>query len=397
MTRTLALAAALLLAGLGQAFAQQDPLEIAVLYVTQEEGRRVPLSLLDPILEDDGLMGAKAALKDNQTTGRFLKHDYKLVELVVPKDGDLVAAVEEKLGEGLGLVLADLKAEQLTALADLPSAQQALFFNTRAPDDALRNEGCRANVMHVMPSRAMKADALAQFLVLKKWRSWFLVHGNKAEDLAFAESLRRAAKKFSAKIVEEREFAEEASSSRTDSGHAQIQKQMPVFTQGAPDHDILMVADEADIFGEYLPYRAWDPRPVAGTQGLVPTAWHRSHEQWGGTQMHRRFERIAKRWKTERDHANWVALRSIGEAVTRTKSADPATLRAFLLGEKFKVPAFRGVGLTFRPWNQQMRQPILLAAARSLVSVSPQAGFLHQRTPLDSLGFDKGESKCDLG
>ena len=48
------------------------------------------------------------------------------------------------------------------------------------------------------------------------------------------------------------------------------------------------------------------------------------------------------------------------------------------------------------PWNQQMRQPILLAAPRILVSVSPQEGFLHQRTPLDSLGFDEPESNCRL-
>ena len=49
------------------------------------------------------------------------------------------------------------------------------------------------------------------------------------------------------------------------------------------------------MFAEYLPYHTWDPRPVAGTAGLVPVTWSRVHEQWGGTQMQRRFEKLAGR------------------------------------------------------------------------------------------------------
>ena len=99
---------------------------------------------------------------------------------------------------------------------------------------------------------------------------------------------------------------------------------------------------------------------------------------------------------TELDYAAWLAVRSIGEAVTRTGADDPQTLRGYLRGDQFEIAAFKGEGLTFRAWNQQMRQPILLAAPRVLVSVSPQEGFLHQRTPLDTLGFDQPESRCDL-
>jgi ABC transporter substrate binding protein (PQQ-dependent alcohol dehydrogenase system) len=99
---------------------------------------------------------------------------------------------------------------------------------------------------------------------------------------------------------------------------------------------------------------------------------------------------------TERDYTAWLAVRSLGEAVTRAASNDPQALREYLRGDQFEIAAFKGEGLTFRTWNQQMRQPILLAAPRSLVSVSPQEGFLHQRTPLDTLGFDEPESNCRL-
>ena len=392
----MAFSAAGLALGLPAAAGAQEPLEISIVYITQEEQQRVPLSLVEPILTDRGMQGARAGQQDNATTGQFLKHDYKLTEVIVPEDGDLAASFAEQLAAGHRLFVADLHGGQILALADMPDAADALIFNTRAPDDSLRNDECRANVLHVAPSRAMKADALAQYFGWKKWNEWFLTYGSGEGDLAFAEALRRSANKFGLKIVEERAFEGDAPSARTDSGHAEIQKQMPVFTQGAADHDVLVVADESDIFGEYLPYRTWEPRPVAGTQGLIPTAWHRSHEQWGGTQLQRRFEKVAGRDMTERDYTAWLAVRSIGEAVTRTSSADVASIKDYLFGPDFAIAAFKGEGLTFRTWNGQLRQPMLIAAPRALVSVSPQEGFLHQRSQLDTLGYDEPESSCKL-
>jgi ABC transporter substrate binding protein (PQQ-dependent alcohol dehydrogenase system) len=372
------------------------PLQATITYVTQEEDRVVPLSLLDTLLPDEGLMGARQAITENQTTGRFLGHEYALAEVVVPEDGDLVAAFKDALAAGQRLFILDLRGEQILALADLPEAADAVLFNARAPDDRLRLDDCRANLFHVMPSRAMKADALAQYLVWKQWREWFLVHGTQEQDLAFAAALERAATKFGAKIVETRAYEYVATARRTDSGHIQIQSQIPVFTQDAPEHDVVLVADESDIFGEYLPYRTWDPRPVAGTQGLIASAWHRSQEQWGATQVQRRFEKFAGRWMFERDYTAWLTVRIIGEAVTRTGSADAQTIHDYLRSEQFEIAAFKGEPLTFRSWNQQLRQPILIVGPRMLVSVSPQQGFLHQRTPLDTMGYDEPESSCEL-
>jgi ABC transporter substrate binding protein (PQQ-dependent alcohol dehydrogenase system) len=384
------------LTGLTAPAMAQDELSVSITYITQEEDKPRPLSLVDPVLTDEGLAGARQAIGENQTTGQFLKHNYTLNEVVVPEDGDLVAAFKEALAAGQTLFVADVYGDQLLALADVPEAASALIFNSRATDDELRTEECRANTFHVIPSRAMKADALAQYLVWKQWFDWFLIHGTLEADLAFAAALERAATKFNGNIVEKREYEYAPTARRTDTGHVQVQRQIPVLTQDAEDHDVVLVADESDIFSEYLPYRTWDPRPVVGSAGLVPTAWHRAHEQWGGTQMQNRFEQGQGRWMTERDYTAWLAVRSIGEAVTRTSSNDSKALRDFLRSPDFSIGAFKGEGLTFRTWNQQMRQPILLAAPRTLVSVSPQEGFLHQRTPLDSLGFDEPESNCRL-
>ena len=374
-----------------------DKLSVNITYLAQEVDRLPPLSLLDPVeIADEGFAGARLGQEDNQTTGGFLGHDYKLENVTVEADADLVDVAKEALDRGNQLLVIDAPADTLLAIADLPEAENALLFNASAEDDRLRTDDCRANLFHIIPSRAMKADALAQYLLWKRWREWFLVHGTQEIDLAMQTALERAATKFGAKIVETRDYEYEATARRTDSGHVQVQTQLPVFTQNAPDHDVVVVADESDVFGEYLPYRTWDPRPIAGTHGLRPAAWHRSHEQWGGTQMQSRFEDSAGRWMTEKDYAAWLAVRSIGEAVTRTNSANATELRDYLVGDQFEIAAFKGEGLTFRTWNQQMRQPVLLVAPRVLISVSPQDEFLHERTPLDTLGFDQPESNCAL-
>jgi ABC transporter substrate binding protein (PQQ-dependent alcohol dehydrogenase system) len=242
----------------------------------------------------------------------------------------------------------------------------------------------------------MRTDALAQYLAVKRWQRWFLVRGSLPADVANAEAVKRSARKFGARIVGEKVYEFVEGARRTDTGHVQIQSQMPVVTQGAPEHDVVVVADESDTFGEYLPYRTWDARPVVGTAGLVPTAWSRVHEQWGGTQVQRRFEQFAGRYMTERDFGAWLAVRAVGEAVTRAQTADAQQLRAYMVGDEFSLAAFKGQSLSFRKWNQQLRQPILLVTPRMLVSVSPQDQFLHRRTPLDTLGFDEPESRCRL-
>ncbi|MCG5238761.1 ABC transporter substrate-binding protein [Azospirillum doebereinerae] len=392
--RRLAVACALLLAGSAWGGAgAADPLTIRIGYLTRAEEPRIPLTFLEPVVEDEGVQGARLAIVDNDTTGRFLNQRFELVEATVPEGEGVEGAVRGLAAQGIRLLVADLRADALLAADALPDARAMLILNARAPDDELRNERCRANLLHTAPSRRMLADALAQYLALRRWSNWMLVVGRAPEDAAFAEALRRAAKRYGARIVEEKIWSFEDANRRVDTGHVTLQSEIPVFTQGR-EHDVVVVADEADAFGEHLAYRTWLPRPVVGTHGLVPTAWSRVHEQWGATQLHSRFERQAGRWMRPRDYAAWIAVRAVGEAATRTNSADPAVLAAYIRGPDFTLPAFKGQGLSFRPWDGQLRQPVLLAGPRTLVSVSPQPGFLHQFSELDTLGDDQPETKC---
>jgi ABC transporter substrate binding protein (PQQ-dependent alcohol dehydrogenase system) len=364
---------------------------VTIAYLGQTRDAVVPVSPLDKPVPENGLDGARLGVADNATTGRFTGQTFALRELMIAQDGDAAAAVRALADEGVRVIVADLDPAALLAAAS--AGREQIILNVRAPDDALRDESCRGNVLHTAPSRAMLADGLAQYLVSKRWRRWFLVTGQRAGDRLYAQALRRAAKRFGAEISIEKEWTFRAGNARADTGHVMLQSEIPAFTQVA-DYDVLVVADEANEFGEYLPGRTARPRPVAGTHGLVATGWSPVNDQWGATQLHSRFEKAAGRRMGSGDYAAWAAVRAIGEAAVRTKSADAAALAAYLRGPDFLLSGFKGQGQSFRAWDGQMRQPILIAGPRMLVSVSPQAGFLHRNSELDTLGVDREEIRC---
>ncbi|MGA9121714.1 MAG: ABC transporter substrate-binding protein [Pseudolabrys sp.] len=373
----------------------QDTLDIKIGYLRRAQ-RQETISLVQMPPPDNGVAGAQMAAKDNDTTGRFLNQRYSLVDLHLKAGDDPAMAVAALARQGIALIVVDLPADDLLKAAEAGKADRILFFNAAATDDRLRQKDCRANIVHTAPSRAMLADGLAQYLVWKKWVRWFLVVGSHERDKLFAAALTRAANRFGAKIVQQREFKDTGGARRTDSGVVQIQQQMPVFTQEAPSYDVLVVADESEVFANNLPYRTWDPRPVAGSAGLVPTSWDASNSLWGGIQMQDRFISQFKRLMTALDMQAWTAVRMIGEAASRQNSADPKTILDFLKGPELALGAFKGQKLTLRDWDLQLRQPILLTDGRTIVSVSPQQGFLHQFSELDTLGYDRPETQCKL-
>ncbi len=360
---------------------------INIAYLTQEQNVPPPLSNLDPFIKNKGIIGAELGIDDNNTTGEFTGQQFNLKKFIVPLDGNVADTFNKELANKFPFVVVNLPADQINRLADLPAAKQMLLFDVATVDDALRNEQCRNNVLHILPSRAMRADALAQYMMKKRWAKWFLVIGPTQEDRLFADAIKRAAKRFGMEIVAEKTWEHTYDARRT------AQSDVAVFTQ-VDDYDVLVVADEQGQFGEYLDYRTWIPRPVIGTQGLTATAWHRTHEQWGAVQIQNRFKEKAGRWMEEQDYAAYLAVRAIGEAATRTGSNDTKRVKDYMLSDAFALQGYKGTPLSFRSWDGQLRQPVLLAAPRSLVAVAPIEGFLHPKTELDTLGYDQPETQC---
>lgn len=364
------------------------PLEMKVAFIKLQQDSGPVLSNILPEPKDAGLRGAELGIADSNTTGRFLKHHYTLSITESDQWESLAAQAQQLYADGIRVFVADMPSTALQQLSSL-LGEDVLIFNSAAKDDALRTDICLNNTLHSIPSRAMLTDALGQWLKSKRLTKWLLITGATEDDKAYSASLRRAAKRFGHKLVDEKQWSFDTDLRRT------AQKEMPLFTQGK-DYDVVVVADERGDFGEYVLYNTWLPRPVVGTQGLTPVTWHRVVEQWGAAQLQSRFEKSSGRWMNNEDYAAWAAVRSVAEAVTRTNSNDVNTLKTYLMSDKFELAGFKGRKLTYREWNGQLRQTIPLIHPRSLVSQSPQEGFLHPVSELDTLGYDQPESRCNL-
>lgn len=366
--------------------AMADDLDIRILYLERQVERPPILSNLDTPPKDLGLAGARLGLADNQTTGEFVGHEYSLDELIVPPGESLEEAATQAFDFGYDLIVANAPADDLLTLADMPGAENALILNAASTADRLRSGECRGNMLHLAPSRAMLTDSLAQFLSRKRWNDWLLIEGEGPGDAEYADALRGSAAKYNSKITEEKVWRFDADMRRNAA------QEVPVFTQG--EYDVVVVADEIGNWARYVLYNTWQARPIAGTEGLTPVAWSPVVEQWGAAQLQNRFHDLAGRGMRDADYGAWAAVRVIGEAVTRTESADAEILRAFMLSDDFELAAFKGRKATFRRWNGQMRQPIPLVHPRALVGQAPVEGFLHQYSEMDTLGLDEPETDC---
>lgn len=345
----------------------------------------------EAIPEDEGVAGARMAVKDNNNTGRFTRQTYLLEEVALEGEKSAGEAARDLAGRGIRYLVVALPAADLLAVADAVKGQGVTVFNVAAPDDRLRGADCRRNVFHVIPSRAMQTDALAQFFTLMRWRKMFLIVGPGENDRLYADAFRNSAKKFALKINAEKPWTFGPLAKAR--GDTPTRSEAMVFTRGL-DYDIAVVADEAGDWGDYVPFRTVDPRPVAGTQGLIAATWHPTLETWGAAQAQNRFRRQSGRLMRPLDYQAWAAVRSVGEAATQKRTADPGVLAPFFADPAFSLPAYKGVSLTYRPWDHQLRQPIIVVQPKAMVSVAPEQGFTHQRTPLDTLGIDLPETAC---
>ena len=377
------LATACLLASLPAA-AQKD---IAIGYLQQQLEQEPLLSNLIPEPEDAGARGAELGIADSNASGRFLGLNFALKPASDSDPAALLEQARQLHAAGVRMFVVNAPSATLQQLsAALPDS---LLYNAGSADDALRSSICLPNVLHTLPSRAMLTDALAQYLAAMRWNRILLINGPTEDDRAYSAAVRRAAKRFGLKIVAEKDWSFDSDQRRT------AQAEMPLFTQTA-EYDVVLVADERGDFGEYVPYHTWYPRPVGGTQGMTATGWHKMVESNGAAQLQDRFEKLAGRWMNDRDYAAWIAVRAIATAYSSEPASDVRGILRLSLSDRLPLAGFKGRKLSFRDWNGQLRQPIPVVHPRSLITTSPQDGFLHPVSELDTLGFDRPESRCRL-
>ena len=301
---------------------------------------------------------------------------------------DLVAGLERLLAEkDARIFLIDAPGEIVAEVARRSRGRDLLLLNISAVDEELRAEWCQPHLLHIAPSRAMLTDALAQYAVFKKWGDILLLRGPTTEDALLARAFARSIRRFGARIVESRNFLP------TNDPRQREQNNVVLLSSGV-DYDALFVADSEGEFGRYFPYRIALPRPVIGSTGLAAGAWHWAWERHGAPQLNQRFKRIGARSMTDADWAAWAGVRVIIEAVARAGSSDFQALKAFLESGELTFDMYKGVRGSFRAWNGQLRQPILLATHDAVIARAPIEGFLHRTNDLDTLGRDERESQC---
>ena len=364
-----------------------DVLNVNILYLEQKIEKPPVLSNVIEEPTDLGLKGAQIAIIDSNKSAKFLNQNFNLETKVSYDENELISTFEEFIKNKNQYVILNVEDSLLEKLLKNPLSKDVLLINASSENTNLRKTICEKNLLHTSASNAMLYDGLMQFLVKRDFKKILLLSGTNPKDLLIKEDIKRAAKKFGAKIVAEKSWENNSDIRRKASD------EFPAFTQ-AKDYDVILLADYYGDFGEFVYFNSWLPRPVAGTQGLTPVLWHKVIEQWGAAQMQSRFEKFASRWMESKDYSNWLAVRTIITAISKTNTANFKTNLDFIYSDDFDVAAYMGRKLSFRDYNGQIRIPISLVQPKALISTSPQVEFLHPITDLDTLGIAPHEMEC---
>lgn len=335
------------------------------------------------------LAAAEVALDEARFAGDSVGVKFELQHERAEKTENLQARLASLIDAGVKFVLLDLPADSVASLSNYAKQHEVLLFNLSAKDDALRQSLCANNLLHVIASQSMLSDALAQYLRFKKWNKVLLLLGPNDEDIEVQQAFEHSAKKFGINVVEVKHFIPGSDPRKRD------QNNIALLTSGS-GYDLVWAIDSTGEFARDIPYQIQKPQIVVGNAGLVALGWHWAWERQGAPQLNRRFEKKAKRQMTDYDWSAWMSIKAVVEAVLRTKSTDYLKLNNYIKGSDIILDGFKGARLSFRSWNNQLRQPIFVTTDNWVVARAPLEGFLHQINNLDTLGYDKQESQCIL-
>jgi ABC transporter substrate binding protein (PQQ-dependent alcohol dehydrogenase system) len=334
--------------------------------------------------------GAELAIKESQFQLSQAKLNVSLQEMPADSVQSAREQIDAMVGKGVHHFLLDLPGSTIAELTRVLHHPEAILFNVSAQESVLRRAACAENLFHTMPDETMMADAIAQFLTAHKWNRVLLLSSMRVEDGSVVAAVQSAVRRYGLKLVANRPFKLSNNPRERDLGNVAL------LTAGI-DADVIWVVDGDGEFARSVPYRTVLPRPVVGSAGLVAEGWHASWERYGAPQLNRRFKKAEGRPMAAADWAAWMATKSIIEVAL--KLPESRKHRKALRDPRLVLDGFKGARLSFRPWDQQLRQPIFLAhggIGGGIAGAAPFDGFLHQKNNLDTLGADEKESPCRL-
>ena len=294
------------------------------------------------------------------------------------------------------LVILDLPLETMEEVALQTNELNLVAFNVRHSDSYLRESLCLTHLFHTIPSDRMYFDALGQFLVFRGWRKVLVVQGPSEKDISRAESLVESLEKFGAIIVDQRTFSLSHHPDDRDENR-------PSFLTGGVSYDVVAVIDSKKDYGRYLQYSTRSARPVVGDVGLTPSSWHFALERYGAPQLNERYRAFkenealgSQAAMTDAEFAAWSAIKLISNSLNTRPDDTDLDLLSVLQDPASQVDLYKGTRGSIRHWNNQLRQPVLLATLDTVIAVAPMPNFLHPKHYVDTLGLDEPESECQL-
>ena len=382
---------ALTLSALPALAQSEPPRDIRIVYVDRADD-----PFYDPPVQTDGVIrvankppiaGAELGLKDVSTLGRAANVHFILEHHSVPADGDVSSDIASLAATHPAMVLLDLAHDDIVTAAKAVPVGALALINIRDTSDDLRRTLCGTALFHTIPSQSAYSDALAQMMVRKNWKRILTLFGPEPEDQELAKIFATSAKKFGAKIVDTKPFI-------AGNDPRKREENSTALMTGDSDYDVIYVADTTGDFGRFVEFRQIKPRPIIGSEGLEASAWHRAAERYGAPQVNHRFERDAGRPMSDMDWSAWVAVKALAEAVAREKAMTGPAISAALLSGKIDIEMTKGIPGSFRAWDHQLRQPIMLHTADAVIAMAPIEGFLHENSILDTLGLSDRDTNC---
>jgi ABC transporter substrate binding protein (PQQ-dependent alcohol dehydrogenase system) len=300
----------------------------------------------------------------------------------------LAGSLQAMVADGAEAVVLDLPAPMVEAAAEAAKGLPVTLINATAPEDRLRS-ACYPTMLHSGPSLRMVMDSYVQYLRAMNWTKVLVLVGEDPSDQGLADAFALSAERLRIEIVGTRAFTLAANPEAREGNNVKL-------LTADLDYDVVFVADTRGEFGRYIPYATQLPRPVIGSIGLTALAWHWAMERDGATQVSSRFDKLTKgRKMSAADWSVWIAVKSVITAYTKVPNANQMAAFDYLKSPKLRLDGSKGVTLSYRPWDGQLRMPILLATSDAVITIAPIEGYLHPDTVLDTLGTDQAEFACD--
>lgn len=398
------------------ALAQGDTLRIGMVLPPESDGPAGELAR-------DALQGATFAFEEFEFNAMLV--DLTLdVQVEHADTAEEAVAAADRLAEGeveLAGIAGGFDLETTAALSGWAEEQGMPFLNLAAPSDSLRGELCAPFTFHVAPSAAMYLDAIGGWYIRANFRDWFVVLGDDAESQAQLERTewmldnRHFGADISDTAVMAPGGAEAAAQAAAAAGSDVVLMLLPTDSQleflaayeaeGAPAAVTGFPWPEAQTRAFYL--AAAEASPTVGS-GNRATAWSATLDLYGARELNARY---LARWDEPMQFGAWASYQAVKiffEANTFAPGLRGEELREYLGADTTVYDVWKGIGSTFRPWDQQLRQTLHLVEIDSTAETPMNIELLVGELPaiympgtdpierLDQLGDLAANSSCNL-